>query len=280
MAMRCSVHKSAAGKRVFWILVVGLIVAAVVSVSTDSRRKPARVSPPPMSEPMARMTAKQLQAHASANAVLGGATAGQREIAAHRQAEDAIPQAAPTVPVNVVVDAPPAAVAVVPEPSGKPKPAIRIRSRSENVYPSKEKALADALVGARIKLAEQLANLDPPIHTRPTIDQIRAEYLRPESVTEIPASADLKKDLAANNLDPNSVFVEVEVEVTDDQVRQLRSVGRLEKTGVVAAGAFVLALGLFGFLRLDAWTKGYLTTVIGIGVAAAVAGAMALLIVA
>ena len=284
MAMRCSIHKSAAGKRVFWILVVGLIVAAVISTSTaSSRRKPRSISPPPPPEPMARMSAKRLQAHAADNAVLGGATAGQREVAALRQAEDANPHP-PTIPVNAVVEDPPAAVVAAPpheaSTPGKPKPAIRIRARSENLYASKEKALADALIVARLRLAEQLGNLDPPVHTLPTIEQIKAEYLRPESVTEIQPPTDLKKELAARNLDTNGVFVEVDVEVSDDQVRQLRSVSRLEKTGVLAAGAFVLVLGLFGFLRLDAWTKGYLTTVIGVTIAAAVVGAMALLIVA
>ena len=43
-----------------------------------------------------------------------------------------------------------------PEPAGKHQPAIRFRVRSEAPHASKEKALADALMVARLKLAEQL----------------------------------------------------------------------------------------------------------------------------
>jgi len=277
--MRCCGYRSAAGKRVFWILVVGLIAAAVISTSTGStRRKAHTIAPPPAPERMAGMSPRRLQAHAADNAVLGGANAGQKEVAALRQAE----KVEAAVPVNAVAE--PAVVAATPhtpEPTpGRHQPAIKFRVRSENVYTSKEKALADALIVARLRLAEKLRALEPPVNTLPTTDQIRAEYLRPDSVVEIQPPADLKKELADAHLDPNGVFVEADVEVTDDQVRQLRSVSRLEKTGMVSGAAFVLALGLFAFLRLDGWTKGYLTTVIGVAVAAAVLAAMALLVAA
>lgn len=276
--MRCCGHNSAAGKRVFWILVVGLIVAAVISTSTGSNRRKSRsVSPPPQPEPMARMSAKRLQAHAADNAVLGGATAGQREYAALRQAEKAEP---PTVPVSVIEPAAVAAASPAPESSGRHQPAIKFRVRSSAPQPSKEKALNDALAVARLRLAEKLITLDPPVRALPTIEQMRAEYIRPESVVEIQPKPEEKAEFAARGVDTSMVWVDVDVEVSDDQVRQLRSVGRLEKTGLFAAGAFVLVLGLFAFLRLDGWTKGYLTTVIGIGVAAAVVAAMALLVVA
>jgi hypothetical protein len=277
--MRCSVHKSAAGKRVFWILVVGLIVAAVISTSTGTnRRRSHSVSAPPAPTSMKGLSPRSLQSHAAENAILGGATAGQREYAAQRQAEDVHPQA--TVPVNVVVEPAVAAVPATPEVSGKPKSAIKFRVRSEAPHASKEKALADALIVARLKLAEQLVAQDPPIRALPTVEQVKAEYIRPESVTEVQPKAEDKAEWKARGLEENRVWVDVDVEVSDDQVRQLRSVGRLEKTGLLTGGAFVLVLGLFAFLRLDGWTKGYLTTVIGVGVAAAVVAAMALLAVA
>lgn len=277
--MRCSVHKSAAGKRVFWILVVGLIVAAVISTSTgSSRRRVHSVSPPPQPTSMRDLSPRRLQTYAAENAVLGGANAGQREYAAIRQAEKAeavaVPVNADAEPVSVVVSSP------APESNGKHQPAIKFRVRSEAPHASKEKALNDALSVARFKLAEQLATLDPPVRALPTVEQVRNEYIRPESVTEVQPKPEDKAAWEAAKLDTNRVWVDVDVEVSDDQVRQLRSVGRLEKTGLFAAGAFVLVLGLFGFLRLDGWTKGYLTTVIGVGIAAAVVAAMALLVAA
>jgi len=276
--MRCSVHKSAAGKRVFWILVVGLIVAAVISTSTGSnRRRTHSVSPPPQPTSMKDLSPRRLQTYAAENAVLGGATAGQREYAALRQAEKV---ETVTLPVNAVVEPEGVVVPPAPESNGRHQPAVKFRVRSEAPHASKEKALNDALAVARLKLAEKLAAFDPPIRTLPTVEQVRNEYIRPESVTEVQPKAEDKAAWEAAKLDTNRVWVDVDVELSDDQVRQLRSVGRLEKTGVFAAGAFVLALGLFGFLRLDAWTKGYLTTVIGIGVAAAVVAAMALLVAA
>jgi hypothetical protein len=277
--MRCSVHKSAAGKRVFWILVVGLIAAAVISTSTgSSRRKPHSVSPPPQPASMRDMSARRLQTYAADSAVLGGANAGQREFAALRQAEKADP---PTVPVSVIEPAAVTASSPAPDANaGKHRPAIKFRVRSEAPHASKEKALADALAVARFQLAEKLITLDPPVRALPTVEQVRAEYIRPESVVEVQPKPEDKAEWKARGLDENRVWVDVDVEVSDDQVRQLRSVGRLEKTAVVSAVAFVLVLGLFGFLRLDAWTKGYLTTVIGVGVVAAVVAAMALIVTA
>lgn len=273
--MRCCGHKSAAGKRVFWILVVGLIAAAVISTSTGPRRKDRAITPAPAPAAMRSMSARTLQAYASDNAVLGGAAAGQREVAALRQAEKAVP----TVPVNVVVEPVAPAAPAAPAP-GKPTPAIRFRVRSEAPHASKEQALADALTVARLKLAEQLVTLDPPVRALPTVEQVRAEYIRPESVTVVQPKPEDRAEWKARGLEENRVWVDVDVEVADDQVRQLRSESRLERIGVLAGGAFVLALGLFAFLRLDAWTKGYLTTVIGVGVAAGVLAVMALIVLA
>ena len=54
--------------------------------------------------------------------------------------------------------------------------------------------------------------------------------------------------------------------MTDEQVRAAAVGGPgLESTGLVAAVAFVVVLALFGFLRLDAWTKGYLTGGLAVG---------------
>ncbi|MGL6097397.1 MAG: hypothetical protein ACRC7O_16550, partial [Fimbriiglobus sp.] len=56
------------------------------------------------------------------------------------------------------------------------------------------------------------------------------------------------------------------VEVTADQVRELRSKARVGAAGRAVALAFTALLAGFAFLRFDTWTKGYLTA--GLGAAA------------
>ena len=59
--------------------------------------------------------------------------------------------------------------------------------------------------------------------------------------------------------------MEMDVEISSEQLRSLRSESRLlnSRYGQLA---FVLVAALFGFFRLDALTKGYLTWVLGIGI--------------
>ena len=73
----------------------------------------------------------------------------------------------------------------------------------------------------------------------------------------------------------NRVYVEYDVEVTADQVRELRSQERsrsaLRVIGVLAA----VALAGFLFLRADEWTKGYLTSWLAIAAVVLAGGAAA-----
>jgi hypothetical protein len=270
------------GKRLLWIFVVGLIAAAVISMSTGrTERRPA--SPPPGPEPMAHMQAKRLQSHAAENAVVAGANAAHKALAAARLAEEENADPNRTMPINTVVepDRPDLIISVrtgSEASSGKAQPAIRItRIRSNHPQPTREKALNDAMVEAQKLISERLQSLDEPILHYPTLEAVRNTYLRPESVTEIPLKPEDQEALKAAKIDHNRVFVEIDVELSEDQVRELRSAGRVESSGVIVAVAFVLVLALFGFLRLDAWTKGYLTAGIGIAMAAAAGGALALL---
>jgi hypothetical protein len=270
------------GKRLVWILVIGLITAAVISLSTG-RTERRSAAPPPGPEPMAGMSAKRLQTHAAENGIVAGAGAAQKALAAARIAEERAADPNQTAHINSVVAPNRTSVVSVsrsdPEDvRGKPKPAIRItRVRSNAPHPTQAKALNDALVEAQSRIAERLRSLDEPIHQVPPVEVIRTEYLKPDSVAELPLKAEDRAELEAKGIDSNRVWVEIDVELSESQVRQLRSTSRLEGTGLIAGVAFVLVLALFGFLRLDAWTKGYLTAGIGIAVAAAAGGALALL---
>jgi hypothetical protein len=144
-------------------------------------------------------------------------------------------------------------------------PTVRLLGiRSKEPHRTKELALADALTVARIELMKQLEQLDPPIHTRPSMVTMRSQYLKGEP-REIPPSEEEKSVIRANNLNPNVRWVEIDLELSEDHVQKLRSAERVTDAFRIAALAFALVAALYGFLRLDQWTKGYLTLWLGLG---------------
>ncbi len=151
-----------------------------------------------------------------------------------------------------------------------PPPTVRLPGiRSKDPHRTKELALADALNVARIELMKQLEQLDPPIHTRPSMVTMRTNYLKGEP-REILPSEEEKSVIRANNLNANVRWVEIDLELSEDHVQKLRSAERVTDAFRIAALAFALVAALYGFLRLDQWTKGYLTLWLGLGAGAAV----------
>lgn len=150
------------------------------------------------------------------------------------------------------------------------QPAIRLSAiRSKNPHPTKEQAIADALIVARTELMKQLDLLDPPIHTRPSMVTMKQNYLKGEPREILPTEEE-KSAIRANNLNPNVRWVEIDLELTDDQIQKLRSAERVTDGFRVAGLLFALIAAGYGFLRLDQWTKGYLTLWLGLGAGAAV----------
>jgi hypothetical protein len=235
---------------------------------------------------MANMSASKLQHYAAENGIVGGAAAAERELAARPAPPDPIPDPDRTVPVNVPAPRHPEAVAVAERPSvdlapGKPKPAIKLRVKSVQLHPNKEMALNDALTSAGKQIRDELRALDSPVEAYPGWAKVKEEYLRSESVRYIPPTEAEMKALADEKIDgTHMVWAEIDVEVSDGQVRELRSENRVGATGLVAAVGFVVVLALFGFLRLDAWTKGYLTGGLAVAAVAAAGAAVALLVLA
>jgi hypothetical protein len=151
-----------------------------------------------------------------------------------------------------------------------PQPAIRLAAiRSGKPHPTKEQALADALTVARIELMKHLELLDPPVQARPTMVTMRSSYLKGE-IREILPTDDEKKVIRSSGLNANVRWVEIDLELSEDQVQRLRSSERVTDAFRVAALAFALVAALYGFLRLDQWTKGYLTLWLGLGAGVAV----------
>jgi hypothetical protein len=248
------------GKRILWVLVVGVMAAVAVSSATYQRRQAP--APAPRPQPMGRMSAERMQEYAADSGIVAGAEAAQQALAT---------RGGRAVPVNAVVSLP---AESPPDRSGS---VIRLRVRSEAPHATREKALADALILARLEITKRLGLLESPVWIAPSLEAVRNQYLRPESVRYEPVSQEARADLIANQLDPNQWYATVDVQVSEEQIRHLRAGQRLDSAWGVGMVSLVVVAALFGFLRLDAWTRGYLTTGLALSMAAVAGGAVALL---
>ena len=272
MAHSRSCCSSGAGKRIFGILAVGAIAAVAVSLFTAGSRP--RVTPAPVPEKMAGMSAKRLQAHASDNGIVAGASAAQNALASKDSKDDPTLNPNPTVPVSIKT---PQTITPDPAHAGKANPALKLSVRNATPEASREKAVNEALLVAQKQIVDHLRNLDPPIEETPSIETIRSEYLRSDKVaiTQV-TDKNLIAEWEAAKVESNRMYAHIDIEVSEDQIRKLRAGERLESAGWIAALAFALVASLFGFLRVDGWTKGYLTTALAVAFAGAVGAAVVL----
>jgi hypothetical protein len=156
-----------------------------------------------------------------------------------------------------------AAAKEAPQPKSLPRPGpppvIKERVVSTLAHPSEAEAEADAKNVACDLIAQQLAALDPPVKYRPTPNEVEKEFARRDSRTVRPLNQAEKEFFEKNGITGNLVRVEFDVEVTPHQVRELRTRERVAGTLRLFGGLTAVALAAFLFLRLDEWTKGYLT---------------------
>lgn len=185
---------------------------------------------------------------------------------------------APPPPPVAPVEPDPAPVATGPTSTPRPGWIIRERVKSTIPYATVAEAEEDAVATAREVIERRLGELDPPLRRKPSAGEVRAEFLRKDSRVVRPPDATERETFARYGVTGNLVYVEYDVEVTADQVRELRSQERvsagLRVMGVLAA----VALAGFLFLRADEWTRGYLTSWLALGAVALAAGAAAALI--
>jgi hypothetical protein len=161
-----------------------------------------------------------------------------------------------------------------PPRPGSP-PVVRERVASSIPFPAEADADEDALTAAQKLIEQRLAELDPPIDYRPSLNEVRNEYLRKDSRHVRPPTPDEQKMLAGfeQYVGKNLVSVEYDVEVTAEQVRALRTRDRVAVTLRVFAGVSVVSVLGFLFLRFDERTKGYLTRWLAVAAAVLAAGA-------
>jgi hypothetical protein len=275
-APRCGRSSS----KVLPILAVALAVGIAVSASGVRSGRRASIDPPPAPQEMRRLGPAKLTDYATDNGVLGGAKAAlqvledrTRDKLTATAALQPLPPAAPILPIPPLPVPPPpppvpadkavrVALHLTPDPAAKPKAAVKLTGvKSDKPHATRPEAEADLLLVAQLRLADQFAKLDPPLDVTPSLNRIRTDYLREDSVKKVdPTPEDVQ---AWKQVDPelgaNRFWVTADVEVSEEQVRQLRGDRRLAAAGPVFLLPLILAGGLYGFLRLDAWTKGHLT---------------------
>jgi hypothetical protein len=163
------------------------------------------------------------------------------------------------------------------EPKSPPRPGspaiIRERVASSKVYESESEAEDDVLRVAQYTIEQRMAELDPPVKYRPSENEIKSEFIRKDSRTTRQPSEQQKEYYANNGLSTKWYSVEYDIEVTADQIRELRTKDRITNAFRVIAGLAFIALSCFLFLRADEWTKGYLTRWLACGAVALVGGA-------
>jgi hypothetical protein len=202
----------------------------------------------------------------------GKAPPGPPDVATGPNASGKGPSGAP----EVVVKEPPAPKS--PLRPGAPT-VIRERIVSAVPYATEAEAEEDALTQARDIVEQKLAALDPPVRHKPSIGEVRTEFVRKDSRTMRQPDEEEKARYARYELpNTNLVYVEFDVEVTADQVRELRAQERVSAGLRVLGVLVVIALASFLFLRADEWTKGYLTHWLALGAAILAGGATAALI--
>lgn len=224
-------------RHVVWV-VVALVVAAVAVVRISDRPS---AQPPRAVRPLASLRAKDLQEQAVEQAILGGARAGKEAIVAQRAAA-----------LNAQIGLTDAGDTLAPEPRlEKTDRGYRVLgawSEKPYVLPrDEEEAKADALAVARARLAQELRGLTPALEV---IGEPRT----------VEPSAEAKEKLAKQGLESGRRWVVVDVQTSDEAIRAERGKQRFGSIALWVGVAFLTLLTGYGFLRLDMWTKGYLTT--------------------
>lgn len=239
--------------KVFGILLVVGIAGFAVSRFTAK----SDVQPLPPKKPLAGLKAKELQQQVSLHGIEGGARAGMDRLAADKRinAGDA---------------------AAVPEPEVVPTLngyVVRgVRSENPYVLPrDRKQAVDDALAVARRTLTEK-AGVPPGNWSLAFDPDNEKDRLK---VRDITPTDEVKRAWETSGLGADRGWVELEeVTLTHDSLRQERARGRTAEAGFWFGTAFLVLLAAYGFLRLDLWTKGYLSLVIGLIVGAVTVAAI------
>lgn len=230
--------------------------------------------PPPGGAQGSKPEAARKQAETLAVSAVTGAAANQAELLARAGIHfDKQGHATSTVSVKArpaqtqptVTSGGPSSQSGVAKKGMNPRPGsppvIKEQVVSSLPYATETEADDDALAATRDLIERRLAELDPPIRYRPSLNEVRNEFVRADTRTVFPFVPDpTQRELyEKNELGKNLVQVRYDVEITAAQIRELRTRDRLNVTLRVFGALGIAALMGFLFLRADEWTKGYLT---------------------
>ncbi|MCU0704853.1 MAG: hypothetical protein MUF18_12815 [Fimbriiglobus sp.] len=234
--------------KVLLILAAVGLTGLIVGQPGCNTRPSAQTLPPKKS--LASLKPKELQQQTTEYAIEGGALAGMKVVKAAPIADSSLPEGGEPVVKDT------AAGFVVQ----------KVRSPTPHVLPrDREQAIEETVVEARRVLAEQ-RNL-PGSGWAVNFDRDKVRDVLPDK--------SLKDKWEAQGLGADRGWVEIdEVTVTHDTLRRERAKERTATAGFWLGTAFLALLAAYGFLRLDMWTKGYLTLILGIVVGGVVVAAV------
>jgi hypothetical protein len=155
------------------------------------------------------------------------------------------------------------------QPAEPPKPEEPTFTVAGDAYDAtKEKARETAIHEAVQKVHDYLLEQDPPVNRMPTIEMVRKMLIKHPGASEADAEFGLVRE---QPIEPpggkveTRYQVEVAVKVRPEHIRELRSQERSSEALWVLAGLAGLALVCAVFFKIDAWTKGYLTSWLVLG---------------
>lgn len=216
-------HRSGAGngaRRVAWFMTLALVVMGVMVMSMTPRVHP------PIREELASLSARRLQA-----------TATEAAVAAAVRRSPVYPEDRPHVSGDGTSE--PEIVLRNPLTTPGNEPVVRIdHIRSPVPSASKDEGLRAALEIAREVVATQLQTIDPSL-TAPSAVVIRDRYLRPESIREIKPTPEDKTAWEKAKVGANRVWIEIDIQITANQLRELRSEDRLARFALYGAFCYV-----------------------------------------
>jgi hypothetical protein len=206
----------------------------------------------PPKKPLAGLKARELQQQTAEYGIAGGVADGMAAANAAKKAEALADE--------------PAEPKVTPTDGGFVVSKVRSgRARVLSDEKNRDEAIQEVLKKARQVLVDQ--DRVPPGEWKMTYDPAKVREVPPDEA-EMNAWVVLKQDTSRRYLEID------EVTLSHDTLRQERAEARTAHAGFWFGTAFLALLAVYGFLRLDIWTKGYLTLVLGVVVGGVVVAAV------
>jgi len=126
---------------------------------------------------------------------------------------------------------------------------------------TKELARESAIRAAVDKLHEYLMRQDPPVTQKPT-----TKFVRKLLINQLETVQETDDPILSGSGKPEKMYqATIALKVDPEHVRELRAQDRSSEALWILAGLGGLAAVVAGFFRIDAWTKGYLTSWLALG---------------